>query len=136
MKIIVSLLLFLLFSFTLNAGKASEEYVSYNISVFETASFRITVTYTCLAKEITCDRMRYKKVSKKTGESLEVIGSTVHSYCEGDVPCRFQGYEFKNGDYEYLIWHDSPDDGESTLRIYQGDTRLLKEKGKWDWARE
>ncbi|EAW34457.1 hypothetical protein [Lyngbya sp. PCC 8106] len=94
--------------------------------VLITPNFRIEIEKLCPEGVVICDHIRYIGTDRKTGSSLELMGRTYHTTgADGVTPSRFVGYIFENGEYKYIL---SP---EGHLRILQGETVLLEEKGKW-----
>lgn len=92
----------------------------------DTPSFSITIDVLCEEGNVTCDDVRYVVTNKKTGKSISLTGSTVHSLCaDGVTPCRFQGYTFKRGNTTYRVM-DSGD-----LIITRDGKLLLRERGEW-----
>ncbi|MFL9926798.1 hypothetical protein PQR62_21165 [Herbaspirillum lusitanum] len=92
-----------------------------------TPSFVIDIQENCAEGEVTCDKVSYTGTSKKTGKSIRLRGKTIHSMCaDGVTPCRFLGYEFRNGSTYYRV-----EEGGGLL-IMQGKKVLLEESGKWD----
>jgi hypothetical protein len=72
--------------------------------------------------------VRYKAVSRKSGKSIALTGTTVHTIgADGVTPSRFLGYMFKNGKTIYFVG----DDGE--LRVTRGSKVLVQETGIWRW---
>jgi hypothetical protein len=91
-----------------------------------TPSFIVEVTVNCEEGNVTCDDVGYVGTSKKTGKRIKLHGKTMHTLCaDGVTPCRFLGYEFRNGKTRYQVL----DDG--TLLVVQGKKTLLNEKGEW-----
>ncbi len=96
-------------------------------STLTTSSYNVTVSQNCTEGNVTCDDVSYKGVSRKTGKSIELNGTTMHSMCaDGVTPCRFLGYEFVNGDITYKVLESG------ILQVIRGDSEvLLEEKGTW-----
>jgi len=114
----------LLFLFTVTAFFAAE-------ARFETASFVIQIDQRGPEGSVTSDDVRYVGTGKKTGKSITLIGSTVHSYGpDGVTPTQFQGYRFKNGSIEYFV------SVHGYLEVTKGDKVLIDEKGVWDWEKK
>ena len=110
--------------FTLTASYAAE-------ARFETASFAILIDQRCPEGSVSCDHVKYVGTSKKTGKSITLIGSTVHSYGpDGVTPTQFQGFRFKNGSVEYFVSEHG------YLEVTNGEKLLLHEAGKWDWQKK
>ncbi|MBF2028162.1 MAG: hypothetical protein IGS48_15585 [Oscillatoriales cyanobacterium C42_A2020_001] len=92
----------------------------------QTRNFRVTVTRNCAEGSVTCNDVTYVGRNRRTGESIRLRGKTLHTLCQdGVTPCRFLGYEFRNGVYRYLVTEDG------TLRVYQGQKLILNERGTW-----
>lgn len=88
-----------------------------------TKNYIVTVYHNCPEGCVGCDRLIYYGVSKKTGRTLVLRGSTRVS--NGGLG-HFQGYRFESGDTTCMIY------AEGVLGIYQGDTRVLAhEDGVW-----
>ncbi len=96
------------------------------VETLETPSFTITIDVRCEEGNVTCDDIRYVGTSKKTGKAIRLTGRTRHTICaDGVTPCRFLGYEFKNGATVYFL----SDGGE--LIVEQRGKLLLREQGEW-----
>jgi hypothetical protein len=94
----------------------------------ETPSFTIILDVRCDEGSVTCDDVGYVGTSKKTGKAIKLTGRTRHTICaDGVTPCRFLGYEFKNGATRYTL----TDGGE--LIVEQGRKVLLRESGEWKY---
>ncbi len=92
-----------------------------------TANYRITITHHCPEEHLTCQNVSYQSTHRHTGASVRLTGQTVHTPCaDGGAPCRFIGYEFRQGNYRYFVTHDR-------LQVYHGSQLLLVEKGTWDY---
>ena len=99
-------------------------------ATFETATYRILIDVRCPEGHVTCDNVRYVGTNKKTGKSITLRGSTVHSYAnDGATPTQFQGYRFRNGSTEYFVSEHG------YLEVTSGDKTLVYEEGKWDWEK-
>lgn len=92
-----------------------------------TPSFKITIDSHCEEGNVTCDKVTYLGVNRKTGASIKLKGKTLHTTCaDGVSPCRFIGYLFKNGNVQYLIEEDGQ------LTVTRNKTEILvDEKGEW-----
>ncbi|MBW4590872.1 MAG: hypothetical protein KME33_37780 [Aetokthonos hydrillicola CCALA 1050] len=91
----------------------------------KTKTFRITITRSCPEGNISCNKVRYYGRNLKTGNSIHLVGKTIHTTCaDGVTPCRFLGYEFRNKQYLYRVTQDGK------LQIYEGKKLILEEKGK------
>jgi hypothetical protein len=96
------------------------------LETLDTPSFTITVDVRCEEGNVTCDDVRYVGTSKKTGKAIRLTGRTRHTTCaDGVTPCRFLGYEFKNGATVYFL-----SDGGELVVERRGKT-LLREQGEW-----
>jgi hypothetical protein len=97
-------------------------------STLTTPSFTVNIKAQCAEGNVTCDKVSYVGISKKTGKSIILRGKTVHSMCaDGVTPCRFLGYEFRNGGTYYRVSEDG------NLLVTQGKKVLVSEKGRWRW---
>ena len=75
---------------------------------------------------VVSDDVTYVGVSRKTGNTIKLKGSTVHTKgADGVTPSRFIGYAFDNEDVSYLIRSGG------TLEVWSGEKLLLSESGKW-----
>jgi len=94
-----------------------------------TASYVVTISRNCAEGNVTCDDVTYHGVSKKTGKAIKLKGTTKHTTCaDGVTPCRFLGYEFKNGDITYVVLESG------LLQVIKGKSKvLLEEKGEWKY---
>ena len=91
-----------------------------------TPSFEVTIETLCEAGNVSCDDVSYTGVSKKTGKSISLKGSTHHSRCaDGVTPCRFLGYIFRNGDVSYVVTE------EGLLVVSRKSRVLMQEAGHW-----
>lgn len=91
-----------------------------------TDGFEITIQSKCEEGEVSCDKYIYNGVSRKTGQSIQLKGSSWHTLCDDGSPCRFLGYRFKNGNIVYYVHQDG------TLEVIKdGEKVLVSEKGVW-----
>jgi len=98
------------------------------VQTLETTNYIVTVRHLCEEEgHVSCDRMLYHGVAKKSGKEITLMGSTWHTMgADGTAPSRLLGYRFKNGDVTYIVQEDG------TLRVVRGDAEVLvEEKGKW-----
>lgn len=94
--------------------------------VLLTPGFRVVVNRRCPEGTVECDRVSYLGVDRQSGASLRLMGKTLHRVCaDGVTPCRFLGYEFRHGDYRYMVWEDGG------LEVSRSGTILLTEQGAW-----
>jgi hypothetical protein len=93
-----------------------------------TKNYVITVANNCEEGSVTCNNVTYHGISKQTGKAITLKGSTKHTMCADSVtPCRFLGYEFKNGNVTYLVLESG------LLQVFKGESEvLLEEQGKWE----
>lgn len=92
----------------------------------DTPGFKITITQLCEEGNVTCAKVRYTGVSKKSGKAITLRGKTMHSTCaDGVTPCRFQGYEFKSGRVNYTVHADG------RLVVTDGNKTLVDQQGMW-----
>jgi hypothetical protein len=101
------------------AGQAS--------ATLTTPSYLVDVETHCEEGVVVCDKVTYRGTSKKTGESIQLIGKTLHTTCaDGVSPCRFLGWRFEHGDTTYTVLE------EGVLIVERGNKVLLEEKGNWN----
>jgi hypothetical protein len=94
-----------------------------------TANYVVTITTRCEEGNVSCDNVSYHGVSKKTGKSIDLKGSTKHAMCaDGVTPCQFLGYQFKTGNINYLVLETG------ALRVVKGEKDVLvDEMGEWTY---
>ncbi len=94
-----------------------------------TANYIISIGHSCPEGCVSCNNITYHGVSRRTGKSITLIGSTWHSMgADGVTPSRFRGYYFKNGDVRYFVHSDG------LLDVYRGKSEvLISEKGTWNY---
>lgn len=91
-----------------------------------TQNFQITISSNCEEGVVICNNISYQGVNLNTGESIRLVGKTLHRTCaDGITPCRFIGYEFRNGNYRYIVTQDG------ILLVYEAEKLLLEESGTW-----
>lgn len=92
----------------------------------ETQSFVIGIETKCAEGNVSCDDVTYTSKNKKSGKRIVLRGKTMHTLCkDGVTPCRFLGWEFRNGSTKYRV----TEAGE--LSVLKDDKVLLNEKGQW-----
>jgi hypothetical protein len=108
---------------------AAENYPTHTL---ETERFVVEITPRCSEGEVTCQRVNYRGVSKKSGAELSLRGETMHTRCaDGVSPCRFLGYRFRSGKTRYLVWDDG-DGVNGTLEVQAPNGKaVLTERGTW-----
>jgi len=91
-----------------------------------TPSFTIRIQVNCAEGNVTCDNVTYVAKSKKSGKVLSLRGTTLHSKCaDGVTPCRFQGYQFRSGEIQYVVLETGD------LIVTHGKKILVQEHGEW-----
>jgi hypothetical protein len=91
-----------------------------------TPSHDIRIVHDCPEGCVSCNRIRGRFVSRKTGDTVVLIGSTDHSKgADGVTPSRFRGWRFMNGDTSYGISADG------ILTVAMDGTAELREQGAW-----
>jgi hypothetical protein len=95
----------------------------------DTPNYKVEIQQLCPEGEVQCQQVLYKGTSKVSGASIELKGSAWHSLCaDGVTPCRFLGYQFKNGRIRYLV-HES-----GLLQVIGSSGKVvLEEQGVWDY---
>lgn len=91
-----------------------------------TPGYRVTIEPRCPEGEVACADVGYRGISRRSGRAITLEGRALHTRCaDGVTPCRFLGWEFRNGDTVYRVLES----GE--LRVTRGDQVLVHEKGAW-----
>lgn len=93
----------------------------------ETKSYVVEIERNCPEGYVICDDVSYKGMHKYKDATINLKGTTSHTTCaDGVSPCRFLGYEFRDGNIRYFV-HD-----DGTLEVTRGKNEvLLKQKGQW-----
>jgi hypothetical protein len=92
-----------------------------------TKGYDIQIHDQCAEGEVTCEQVGYLGVSRPTGQSIRLTGTTRHAPCtDGVTPSRFLGYEFRNGNVTYFVSAD----GELVVTDTAGRL-LVQERGQW-----
>lgn len=92
-----------------------------------TDNYVVTIDVNCSEGNVSCNDVTYEGVSRKSGNSISLKGETWHSLCaDGITPCKFLGYIFKKGSYNYLVYESG------LLQITLGENKVLVERnGMW-----
>ncbi|ETX11931.1 hypothetical protein MUS1_08305 [Marinomonas ushuaiensis DSM 15871] len=99
---------------------------SFATEVLETKNYRVSIESRCMEGEVSCSNYIYKGMSKKSGSEIQLKGSSWHTKCADGSPCRFLGYQFKNGNITYYVHQDG------LLEVIQNKNKvLLSEQGNW-----
>lgn len=98
----------------------------------DTPNYTVEIQQLCPEGEVQCQQVLYKGTSKVSGASIELKGTAWHSLCaDGVTPCRFLGYQFKNGRIRYLV-HES-----GLLQVIGSSGKVvLEEQGVWDYQQD
>ncbi|WP_127023509.1 hypothetical protein [Rheinheimera mangrovi] len=98
----------------------------------DTPNYTVEIQQLCPEGEVQCQQVLYTGTSKVSGANIELKGTTLHSLCaDGVTPCRFLGYQFKNGRIRYLV-HES-----GLLQVIGSSGNiLLEEQGVWDYQQQ
>lgn len=92
----------------------------------KTENFQVVITRNCPEGYVACDDVSYSGTNLSTGSTIDLTGRTLHTTCaDGVSPCRFLGYEFRNGNYRYVVTQ------EGDLQVYRDGQQLLNEQGTW-----
>lgn len=97
-------------------------------ATLDTPNYTIQVDSHCKEGNVTCDNVTYTELAKKSGATLTLTGKTLFSLCaDGKTPCRFLGYQFNHGDYQYTLLEVG------LMRVTQGQEHkvVVEERGKW-----
>ncbi len=91
---------------------------------FRTATYDVTLVHRCLEEGcVSCSNYELTLVNRKTGEKIQLDGSTLHSVgADGETPSHFLGNRFKKGDLTYFI------NDENTLSIIKNETQVILEE--------
>ena len=79
------------------------------IENFDGEKYHVKITSDCQEGELTCDKITFTSKSKKSGKSIVLKGETFNTDCPG--MCNFRGYQYKNGNYSYVIYSDDIEGG-------------------------
>lgn len=91
-----------------------------------TPGYRVTIEPRCPEGEVECAEVGYRGLSRRSGRAITLEGRTLHTRCaDGVTPCRFVGWEFRNGDTVYRVLES----GE--LIVQRGERLLVHERGEW-----
>jgi hypothetical protein len=115
-----------------------------------TQNYVVVVTRNCEQGVLVCGDVTYEGANRRTGKSIRLNGTDVFRYCPGDhgdgegkMPCRHDGYRFRNGNVEYNVWIRGITGG---LAVYEefgkrhaDGTRqrrtVVEEEGQWAWSK-
>lgn len=100
--------------------------IESNARVLMTKSFIINVHSHCEEGNVSCDKISYIGIKKSTGEDIHLSGKTLNQDCETGS-CNYYGYEFVNGDYQYVIF----DRNQTEFFIQKNGKELVREEGEW-----
>jgi hypothetical protein len=91
-----------------------------------TPNYVVTIFHNCPEGCVSCDKLIYHGVSRRTGKEIILRGSTWHSTGVDGTPSTFWGYRFENGDVTYIVR------AHGTLTVVKGRSKvLLSEEGIW-----
>jgi len=108
------------------ATTASVSSVAWAQQVLVTPSYKVTITEHCPEGVVGCDDVSYLGISIKTGSSITLKGTSVMVLCaDGITPCHLSYYEFKHGEFRYLVYPSGQ------LTVEKGSKVLLSESGTW-----
>lgn len=94
--------------------------------ILKTKNFIVTITDDRAEGDVTSDTVKYYAVSRNTGSSIRLTGSTMHTHAPDGTPSRFLGYQFKNGNTTYCVFEDGQ------LTVTRGKSHVLvDEAGTW-----
>lgn len=100
-----------------------------NGETLTTKNYIVEIKRHCAEGSVTCDNVSYIGTSKKSGNSIQLKGKTLHSRCaDGKTPCRFYGYQFQNGNITYKVLESG------LLQVIQNrESILVEEQGSWSY---
>lgn len=94
-----------------------------------TDSYDVTIEARCEEGVVSCDKVIFRSVDRKSGKRLRLVGEDLHTRCaDGVTPCRFLGHIFRHGKLSYIVWENG------TFAIRRGSKVLLQEQGTWEDA--
>lgn len=96
---------------------------------FEGQHFDIDLKFNCQEGEVACDNVSYDSINKKTGAKLHLKGRVLLSPDSNN----FQGYEFDNGKYSYILTPDYTQSKDSlqlwTLNVFYEEKSIATDQG-------
>lgn len=108
------------------AGAAGCMAVGVSAQTLLTPGYRVTIEPRCPEGEVACIEVGYHGVSRRSGLGITLDGRALHTRCaDGVTPCRFIGWEFRNGDTVYRV----SESGE--LLVTRGERVLVHQRGRW-----
>ena len=90
--------LFLFFLFALMSSFTYAKSFSY----FEGKKIKATIEYNCHEGNLTCNNVHLNSTNIIDNSTISLAGETINTNCP-DI-CDFQGYQFKNGKYNYAFY--------------------------------
>ncbi|OPZ12148.1 MAG: hypothetical protein BWZ07_01527 [Alphaproteobacteria bacterium ADurb.BinA280] len=96
-------------------------------STLQTPRFDISIETLCAEGDVSCNDVRYVGISKRSGASITLRGTTLHRACKDGSPCQFLGYQFRSGSVRYRVFEDG------RLEVTDGTKVLVDERGEWQW---
>lgn len=72
------------------------------MSYFLGEKFKAEITYACKEGSLTCKKVYLKSTKINDNSTITLKGETINTNCPN--VCDFQGYEFKNGKYNYSFY--------------------------------
>lgn len=92
-----------------------------------TESFEITIDARCEEGTVSCNKVIFRSIDRKSGKRLRLVGEDLHTRCaDGVTPCRFLGYVFRDKGLSYIVWEHG------TFTIRRGTKVVLEEQGAWE----
>lgn len=96
-------------------------------TVLTTKHYVVTIIDDREEGDVTSDSIVYLGVSKRTGKSIRLVGSTWHNTDPTGAPGQMYGYIFKNGDTYYCVYLSG------TLEIRRKNWDIVvSEDGRWN----
>ncbi len=96
-----------------------------------TPHYIVTISDNSQEGDVAYDGVQYHGVSRTTGKSITLMGSTYHLHDKQGTPTRFLGYRFVNGDTTYDVLEI---DERPRLIVHQNNHTIIDEHG--DWVKE
>jgi hypothetical protein len=94
--------------------------------VLVTKSYKVTITLGDDEGNVEDHDVRYEGVSKKTGKSITLKGSSCHTHAADGTPGHFLRYRFESGNITYEVL-----EGGSLMVVRDQCKVLIDESGEW-----
>jgi|GEM_PF-6899577 len=114
-------------------GVADKRTSPDSIKRLNTPNYIVSLYSSCKEYDISCKAV-YRGVSKKTGKTITLNGGSLYRMCDdNETPCRFLGWQFRNGNTTYRIYEVNVEDGkDARLAVSREGKTLVDEQGRWE----